>query len=117
MRSGGFLVGYVIHTPNDLNPTDRQRAAALGPSDVLAEAPPDELANAAGLSVVVYQDVTEEFGETCDALLRARVRLEAQLLGVEGPEVYEEEREKKEAMQAGIREGLLRRCLLVATAD
>ena len=116
LQQQGRLVGFVIHTPPNLTPEDRQRAAALGPSDVLADATPDALAKTAGLSVIVYEDVTEEFGATCDALVSARSRLETQLREIEGEEIYEEEREKKEAMQSGIREGLLRRCLLVAVA-
>lgn len=117
LQSGGRLAGYVIHTPADLKPGDRQRAAALGPSDVLADAAPDKLARAVGLSIIVYEDVTEEFHEMCDALFSARSRLETQLRSIEGHDVYEEEREKKEFMLAGIREGLLRRCLLVAEAS
>ena len=117
LKSGGRLAGYVIHTPSDLTPDDRQRAAALGPSDVLADAPPGDLAGTAGLSVVVYEDVTDEFHATCDALVSARLRLETQLRSTEGHDVYEEEREKREAMQAGIREGLLHRCVLVAVAS
>ena len=111
------MAGYVIHTPADLNPDDRQRAAALGPSDVLADATPDKLARTASLSIIEYEDVTEEFRAMCEALVSARSRLETQLRLAEGDDVYEEEREKKEAMREGIREGLLRRCLLVATGS
>ena len=115
LKSGGRLAGYVIHTPTDLTPDARQRAAELGPSEVLADAPPDELARAAGLSVIAYEDVTEEFDAMCDALTSARSRLEPQLRTTEGNDVYEEERVKKDAMLEGVRKGLLRRCLLVAT--
>ena len=67
----------------------------LGPSDVLADATPDALADESGLSVIVYEDVTGEFEAMCAALVSARSRLETRLREVEGDEIYEEEREKK----------------------
>ena len=105
----------MIHTPSGLSQAEERRAAELGPSDVTAPDSPEALARQAGLSVVVLQDVTEEFRKTCEALLRAREALEAELRAEEGDDAYEEERSKKSAMLTGIDEGVLCRSLIVAT--
>ena len=114
LEPGGRIVGYVIHTPDGLSRGDKQRASELGPSDVCAEALPEGLIGSAGFSVIRQEDVTAGFRTTCLAILQARSKLEDALRVEEGPEVYEEEQQKKRTMLEGIDAGLLLRCLIVA---
>jgi hypothetical protein len=86
----------------------------LGPSDVTASTSPELLTQAAGLTVVVKEDVTDAFRATCAALVAARRDLEDELRADEGDDFYEEERRKKNAMLQGIDEGILCRSLVVA---
>ncbi len=90
-------------------------AAELGPSEVLAPASFEALTQAAGLTIVLTEDVTEAFRSTCAALAAARRSLENELRIDEGDDFYEEERRKKDAMLQGIDEGILRRSLVVAS--
>ncbi len=114
LKPGGRIAGYTIHTPDGLSRGDKQRAAELGPSEVGAAAPLEDLARSAGLSVMLQEDVTAGFRATCDAIIQARTQLEDALCVEEGHEVYEEEQQKKRSMLGGIDEGLLFRSLLVA---
>ena len=114
LKSGGRIAGYVIHIPAGVTEAQERRAAELGPSDVTAPASPEALTRAAGLTIVVTQDVTDAFRVTCAALAAARRDLEDELRADEGDDFYEEERRKKNAMLQGIDEGILRRSLVVA---
>ena len=114
LESGGRIAGYVIHTPDGLSRGDKRRASELGPSDVVAAAPLEDLARSAGLSVMLQEDVTAGFRATCEAMTRARTELEDALRVEEGHEVYEEEQQKKRSILKGIDEGLLLRSLIVA---
>lgn len=109
------MAGYVIHTPSGLSPSDELRASELGPSEVNAEASPEELTRSAGFSLIAQDDVTAAFSATCEAIRRAREQSEAALRAAEGDEAYEEEQATKESMLQGISEDLLRRSLIVAT--
>ena len=117
LKSGGRIAGYVIHIPVGVTAAQERRAAALGPSDVPAPASPEALTRAAGLTIVVIQDVTDAFRVTCAALAAARRDLEDELRADEGDDFYEEERRKKNAMLKGIDEGILRRSLVVASKE
>ncbi len=114
LKSGGCIAGYVIHIPTGLTEAQERRAADLGPSDVTASTSPEVLTQAAGLTVVVKEDVTDAFRATCAALVAARRDLEDELRADEGDDFYEEERRKKNAMLQGIDEGILCRSLVVA---
>lgn len=114
LRRGGRIAGYVIHTPAGLGPSGERRVVELCPREVLAEAPYDELHASAGLEVSSREDVTDEFRATCEAILEEREALEAELRAEQGDEVFEEEHGKKQAVLAGIDEGLLQRSLIVA---
>ena len=114
LKSGGCIAGYVIHIPTGLTEAQERRAADLGPSDVTASTSPEVLTQAAGLTVVVKEDVTDAFRATCAALVAARRDLEDELRADEGDDFYEEERRKKNAMLKGIDEGILCRSLVVA---
>ena len=114
LKSGGCIAGYVIHIPTGLTEAQERRAADLGPSDVTASTSPELLTQAAGLTVVVKEDVTDAFRATCAALVAARRDLEDELRADEGDDFYEEERRKKNAMLQGIDEGILCRSLVVA---
>ena len=115
LKPGGRIAGYLIHTPPGLTAAQTRRAAELGPPDTPAPASPDALARSAGLDVVLLEEVTDAFRATSVALGTARDELEDELRADEGNDFYEEERRKKHAMLQGIDEGLLRRCLIVAT--
>ena len=114
LKPGGRIAGYTIHTPNGLSRGDKRRASELGPSDVVAAAPLEDLARSVGLSVVLQEDVTAGFRATDEAMIRARTELEDALRVEEGHEVYEEEQQKKRSMLKGIDEDLLLRSLIVA---
>ena len=114
LQPGGRIAGYVIHTPDGLSSGDKQRASELGPSDVAAAAPPEDLVRSAGFAVIRQEDVTAGFRTTCHAILRARSELEDALRVEEGPELYEVEQQKKRSMLEGVDEGLLLRSLIVA---
>ena len=91
------------------------RASELGPTEVLASAPFEALAQASGLTILLTEDVTAAFRSTCAALATARKALENELRAAEGDDFYDEERRKKNAMLQGIDEGILRRSLVVAS--
>ncbi len=114
LKSGGCIAGYVIHIPTGLTDAQERRAADLGPSDVRASTSPEVLTQAAGLTAVVKEDVTDAFRATCAALVAARRDLEDELRADEGDDFYEEERRQKNAMLQGIDEGILCRSLVVA---
>ena len=117
LKPGGRIAGYVIHIPAGVTEAQERRAAELGPSDVTAPASPEALTLAAGLTIVVTEDVTDAFRVTCAALAAARRDLEDELRADEGDDFYEEERRKKNAMLKGIDEGILRRSLVVANKE
>ena len=117
LKSGGRIAGYVIHIPAGVTEAQERRAAELGPSDVTAPTSPEALTRAAGLTIVLTQDVTDAFRVTCAALAAARRDLEDELRADEGDDFYEEERRKKNAMLKGIDEGILRRSLVVANKE
>lgn len=114
LENGGRIAGYVIHTPTGLGPAEERRAAELGPSEVTASDSPEQLTDAAGFSVLRSEDVTGEFLETGEAIVRARERFADELRRSEGPDAYEDEQAEKRGYLQGIREGLLRRSLVVA---
>lgn len=74
-----------------------------------------DLFGQAGFRVTLEEDVTEDFRVTCEAIVRARRELEAELRGEEGDAVFEDELEKKMSTLQGASEGLLQRSLLVAS--
>ena len=117
LKPGGRIAGYVIHIPAGVTEAQERQAAELGPSDVAASASPEALTQAAGLTIVVTEDVTDAFRATCAALAAARRDLEDELRADEGDDFYEEERRKKTAMLKGIEEGILRRSLVVANKE
>ena len=117
LKPGGRIAGYVIHIPAGVTEAQERRAAELGPSDVTAPASPQALTRAAGLTIVVTEDVTDAFRATCAALAAARRDLEDELRANEGDDFYEEERRKKNAMLKGIAAGILRRSLVVANKE
>jgi hypothetical protein len=114
LEAGGRLAGYVIHTASGLSPAEELRAADLGPPDVLGFANPDEMAGAAGFSLITQLDVTDVFRTTCEVTLETREQLETELRDEEGDETYEDEQAKLRSMLTGIAEGLLQRSLSVA---
>ena len=103
LKPGSRSAGYVIHTPSGLTQAGERRAAELGPPNVTAPLSPDALTRQAGLSVVVLQDVTEDFRATCEALLRTREALAAELRAEEGDDVYEDERTQADRDAHGYR--------------
>jgi len=80
--------------------------------DVLADGSPVELVERAGFSIVVCDDVTDQFRTTSNAIVRARERHEAELRAVDGDEVYDDDQRRKAAVLTGIDEGLLARSLI-----
>ena len=114
LKPAASIAGYVIQTPRGLNSAARKRASDLGPPEVLAPESQASLNQRAGLTMILEEDVTDRFLETCQALLLARKTLEEKLRPLEGNETYEEELQKAESKMLGISEGLLRRSLIVA---
>ena len=115
LKPGGRIAGYVIHVPAGITEAQKRRAAELGPSEVVASSSFEALTQAAGLTIVLTEDVTESFRSTCAALAAARRDLENELRIDEGDDFYDEERRKKNTMQQGIDEGILHRSLVVAS--
>ena len=114
MRPNGRMAGYIIHTPSGLSAAAEQRVDELVPMDILADGSPGELAERAGFSVVTCDDVTDQFRNTCEAILCAREEHEAELRAVDGDEVYDDDQRRKAAVLTGIDEGLLERSLIAA---
>ena len=111
------MAGYVIHTPAGLTPTATAEASALGPSAVGADVLPDALAQRAGLTVLEYVDVTDEFYRTCCAFHDGLTALESSIRAVDGDEAFEDDCARKASMREGIERHLLRRCLIVVLKD
>lgn len=114
LKPGGRIAGFVIHTPANVTGADRNRAIELGPSEVIASAPPEELARSAGFVKVMRRDLTAVFQDTCASIVKNWALAEAALREAEGDEFYEEELAKKRGILEGIRSGLLQRSLVVA---
>lgn len=114
LKPGGRIAGYLIHTPPGLAAAEYERAIELGPAQSATPEPLAELVAAAGLDLVALRNVTSDFRQTCRAILDARRDHETALRAEEGDELFEDGQARKEAMLAGIDEGLLLRSLLVA---
>lgn len=110
LRPGGRIGGYSIYAR-----VDDPRAAELGPSEVLAGAPLEDLYRAAGFRGVIEHDVTPEFGATCEAFVQAGSALRGEAKDGEPGRALEEELERKTLMLQGVSEGLLGRSLVVAS--
>ena len=115
LKPEGRIAGYVIHVPSGMTEAQERRATELGPSEVVAPSSFEALTQAAGLTLLLTEVVTEAFRSTCAALAAARRSRENELRIDEGDDFYEEERRKKDAMLQGIDEGILRRSLVVAS--
>ena len=113
-KPGGRIGGYTIHTPSGLDRDAAKRASELGPSEVGAGQSPADLLRAAGLVVIVDEDVTDAVRETLEAFRVAMDELEDDLRREEGDAVFEEWQERQSNRVQGVSEGLLRRSLLVA---
>ena len=107
------MAGYVIHTARGLTAEDEAAAAALGPSAVCADALPDAQAQRAGLTVLEYRDVTDEFYRTSCAFNDGLAALESAFRTDEGDDAFEDERARK----AATREGIERQLLLLGYGD
>ena len=108
------MAGYVIHASAGLSAAGERRVAELVPMEVLADGSPLELAERAGFSIVTFDDVTDQFRTTSNAIVRARERHEAELRAVDGDEAYDDDQRRKAAVLTGIDEGLLVRSLISA---
>ena len=102
LKPGSRSAGYVIHTPSGLTQAGERGAAELGPPNVTAPLFPDALARQAGLSVVVLQDVTEDFRATCEALLRTREALAAELRAEEVRDTASGDRDERRLSERGV---------------
>lgn len=117
VRRGGRIAGYTIHTPKGLDGDAARRASELGPSEVVADRPPADLLRAADFTVMVDEDVTDDFEEILEATRAAMDELEDDLRREEGDTVFEEWQERRTNMFQGVSGGLLRRSLLVAVKE
>jgi len=106
-----------IHSPPGLSPESAERAADLGPSFVRGMESPEHLLREAGFDRVSVTDVTTRFRTTCLAWGAAFDKLDAPLRAELGDEDYEGEVDRKDAMLAGIDEGLLVRSLVTGWRD
>ena len=104
----------MIHAPNDLDESAAQRADALADMYAAADVSPASMTVEAGFEVIESNDVTPQFRSTCQALVNARARFEAELRIADGDETYEIDQDKKLAVLTGIDEGLLLRSRVVA---
>ena len=115
LKQGGRLAVLVIETMPGLGEEQAAAATDLGPSAVEADDSLEEMARMAGFEVQHVEDVTNEFEATAASIWNAREASESELRAAEGDEDYETEQGKKARMLEGIRRGLLRRTLLIAT--
>lgn len=113
LRSGGRIGGYVIHAPTGLTEEEKRHAADAGPPDVLAAVSPDEQLEAAGLEVVVHEDVTSAYRGLSERTLEASLELEEELRSELGDAAFDERIEQRRGAIAAIDRGLLLRSLLV----
>ena len=115
LKRGGRLGALAITHAEKLSAEDLARANEIGPSLAGSEVPLVELARSAGFRGVVEHDQTDEYERVCARLVESRVRYEGELRHAEGDEEYETETADKEALLEAIREGLLRRVLVIAS--
>lgn len=113
----GRLAGYVIHTPDGLDPDQVERVSEMGPAYGLLEVPPQALLAAAGFALTGLTDVTPEFRQMLTRIHDERSRREEQLRREEGDELFEEAQERKVLTLRCVDEGLLVRTLWVARRD
>lgn len=108
------MVASVIETGRGLGAEELELAAELGPSEVVADAELEVLAEQAGLEVVAREDLTESFQEVLFALWSALLESESELRSAEGDVEYDYEVARRRSMMDAVRRGLIRRTMVVA---
>lgn len=86
----------------------------MGPADVCASAPVDEMVRAAGFDLDLSEDVTTEFQAVLEALLAGLREFEEELRAAEGDEEYDYELSRRSRMLQAVRVGLIRRSFVAA---
>lgn len=114
LRPGGRIAFFTITVAEDLPPTRHRRAVRDGPRAVASARPQAELLRRAGFDDVAETDVTDEYLRTSEALMTETERHLDQLRAPD-PATFDSRLGDQRRTLNAIREGLLRRSLLVAS--
>jgi hypothetical protein len=115
LKPGGRIAYTTIHPAPGLDDVTRRRARRHGPRAVASRLGQAQLLRAAGFTDIDDRDVTPEFIRTTRAKIDERDQYAAELVEVEGADVFHE-RQRNERNQLGItEEGLIRRSILSAS--
>lgn len=115
LRPGGRTAFFTITVTDGLPAQRHRRATRAGPRAVTTPHPTVDLLRRAGFVDVGETDVTEAYLQTATAwVVENDMRRDA--LRPPDPGYYDERMKDRREAAAGIREGLLRRSLLVARA-
>lgn len=105
LKPGKKLVFYVIHFQPGVSAARRALVGESVPGYIDAPAPYRDLLEAAGFRVLVERDSTPEYHRTATAWLEEAEKLEPELRGALGDQVFEEKQARRrrsiEAMAAG----------------
>ena len=113
LRPGGRTAFFTITVTEGLSPALHRRAVHQGPRAVASSRPQPALLRRAGFTDVVATDVTDDYLQTSEAWVAENERYRDELRPPD-PEGYDQRLDDNRMGVAAIRDGLLRRWLLVA---
>ncbi len=114
LRPSGRIAYFTITVAPDLPAARHRRAVRDGPRAVASTRPQDELLRRAGFVDVSETDATDEYLRTSEALVVENERHLEQLRAPD-PATFDQRLTDQRAMVVALREGLLRRSLLVGS--
>ena len=115
LRPGGRTAFFTIHPTPGLTPRRRRRAHRDGPVAVASHLSGRELLARAGFVDVKETDCTAEFATVAQALVDHCEDQRDALAEVRGADEFDRRQTERRIQLQAVRDGLLRRSLLVAT--
>ena len=115
LRPGGRTAFFTIHPTPGLTPRLRRRAHRDGPVAVASHLPGRQLLERAGFVDVEETDCTAEFVTVAQAWVDQCEGHRDALAGLLGADEFDERQTERRIQLQAVRDGLLRRSLLVAT--
>jgi hypothetical protein len=115
LRPGGRTAFFTIHPTPGLPPHRQRRAHRDGPVAVASHLTARELLERAGFVDIEETDCTPEFATVAQAWLDQCEDHRDALAELQGADAFEQRQTERRIQLAAVRDGLLRRSLLLAT--